>query len=131
MKVWRLLGDYNAETTTFSAVGGAVTSPYTPDFNGRLIALRTNTYRDAATTLIELIQFRLTCTTFVPNALEVGAHGGGLQTVPAIQTPNEDWPVDQRVQSGVPITIEARNITADTPVGVRSDIWGLFEVSGS
>jgi hypothetical protein len=130
-KVWRLIGDYNAESTTYSALAGSVSSPYTPDFNGRLIALRGVTYRDAATTLCELVEFKLTCTTFLPNTLEVGAVGGGLQTAPAFQTPPMDWPVDQKVMSGVPITIEGRNITADTPVGVRAALFGLFEVSGA
>jgi len=38
-----------------------------------------------------------------------------------------DWPVDQNVKAGVSVTIEARNMTADTPVGVDVVIYGIFE----
>lgn len=130
MKTWRLLGEYDGEATTYAALAGTVTSPYTPDFNGRLIGLRAIPNRSAATSLINHVEFRLTCTTFNPNVLEVGAQGSGLQTAPAIQANPIDYEVDQPVQSGVPITIEARNITADTPVTVSALLYGKFEVGG-
>lgn len=131
MKLWRLMADYNAETTTYSSAAGVVASPYTPDFSGRLIALRTGQNRDAVTTLQNLVQFRLSCTTFTPNTIECGHHGSGLQTAPTGLNGVEDYPCDQPVKSGVPITIEARNITADTPVTVRCPLWGYFEVTGA
>lgn len=129
MLLWRLLGEYDAETTTYSALaGGAGSSPYTPDFDGTLIGLRTIVSRDAATTLTNHVQFKLTCTTFNPNVIEVGAEGSGLQTAPALANQGMDWPVNQAVRSGVPITIEARNVTADTPVTNNVLIYGQFQV---
>ena len=127
MRYWRMMGEYNAETKTYSALAGTVTSPYTPDKTGRLIGLRTIVGADAVTSLIELVQFKLTCTTFNPNSLEAGAVGNGLATVSARHPMPLDWQVDQPVVAGVPITIEARNLTADTPVGVLVQLWGLFE----
>jgi len=128
MKVWRLIGEYDAESTTFGACAGASqTSPYTPDFNGRLIGLRSIMNRSAATSLINHVQFRLTCTTFNPNTIHAPAQGGGLQTAPALQPAPIDSEVDQPVQAGVPITVEARNVTADTPVSVSVLLYGLFD----
>jgi len=127
-KYWRLLGDYNAETTTYSACAGASqTSPYTPDKTATLVGLRPIVVADAATTLTEGVQFKLTCTTFDPNSIEVMAFGSGLDTVPALRVAPVDYSVNQPVKAGVPITVEARNITADTPVGVRVLLMGCFE----
>jgi len=129
MRTWRLLGQYDAESTTYTALAvSGMSSPYAPDFSGKLVGLRTVVNRSAASSLINHVEFRLTCTTFKPNAIEVGAQGSGLQTAPALQAEHMDWQVDQPVQAGVPITIEARNITADTPVTVSALIYGLFEV---
>ena len=132
MRTWRLLAEYDAETTTFSAAAGsAQASPYTPDFSGRLVALRTIIGGGAATSLVQHIIFRLTCTLFRPNVVHVGAQGSGLQTAPAVKTGEIlDWPVDQPVQAGVPITVEAMNEAgAETPVTVEAFLYGLFEVS--
>jgi hypothetical protein len=127
-KTWRLLGQYDAETTTYSAFAVAgMASPYTPDFNGRLIGLRMVINRSAATSLINHVGVKLTCTTFQPNVIEVGGQGSGLQTAPAMQAETLDWQVDQVVKAGVPITLEGRNITADTPVTVSALLYGLFE----
>lgn len=124
---WRLIGEYTDETKTFSALtGGAVTSPYTPDEDARLVGLRVVINRSAATSIINAVQFRLSCTTFKPNAIEVGGMGGGLQTAPAMQAETLDWSIMQPVKAGVPITIEARNITADTPITVSVLLWAKF-----
>jgi hypothetical protein len=129
MKFWRALGQYDAETTAYTALAvSGFTSPYTPDFNARLVGLRTIVNRSAATTLCNHVQFKLTCNTFQPNAIEVGAQGSGLQTAPANQPPEIDWAVDQKVQAGVPITIEGRCVTADTPITVSVMLYGLFEM---
>lgn len=131
MRVWRLLGHYNATTTTFSACAGALqTSPFTPDFNGTLINLRTINFGGAATTLTQHVLFRLTCTTFSPNELQVGAQGAGLQTAPAVSMgPVLDWAISQPVRSGVPIKVEGLNEAgAETPVTPEVGIYGLFEV---
>ena len=130
MKTWRLLGQYDAESTTYSALAvSGMASPYTPDFNGRMIGLRTVVNRSAATSLINHVEFRLTCTSFRPNVIEVGGQGSGLQTAPAVQAAHVDWEVDQPVQAGVTITIEGRNVTADTPVTVSALIYALFEAN--
>jgi hypothetical protein len=127
-RLWRLVAEYDAETATFSACAGAAqTSPYTPDFNGRLVGLRGIMNRAAATSLINHVQLRLTCTTFNPNTIHVGIQGNGIQTAPVSGPEAIDWQMDQAVQAGVPISIEARNVTADTPVGVSVLLYGLFD----
>lgn len=129
MRVWRLMGEYDAETTTFSALaGGGGGSPYTPDFSGKLVAIRTIVGREALTSVVNGVQFRIDCTTFVPNLLEFAAAGGGLQTATSPQPSPLDWPVNQRVQSGVPVNLNARNLGNYTPVTVSVFLWGLFEV---
>ena len=131
MRVWRLLGEYNSETTAYTECAGtAQTSPYSPDFDGRLIALRAIVGGGAATSLVNHIQFRLTCTKFRPNVIHCAAQGNGLQTATANVGEPLDWPVDQPVQSGVPITIEGRNVNAETPVTVDAMLYGLFETGG-
>lgn len=129
-RYWRMLGQYDAETTTYGSFAGTPASPYTPDEDSRLLALRTVVNRSAATSLINHVQIRLTCNTFKPNSIEIGAQGSGLQTAPALQsgeTATTDWQVDQMVKAGVPITLEGRNVTADTPVTVSVLVYGLFQ----
>ena len=126
-RYWKLIGQYNSETTAYTALAGTFgASPYTPTRDARLIALRVIVSNEDATTLVEGQQFKLTCDTFVPDSIEVGALGNGLHTAPAFPA-SMDWPVDQMVKAGVPITIEGRNITAETLVGVETNIWALFE----
>jgi len=128
MRTWRLLAQYDAETTTYSACAGTPASPFSPDFNGQLVGLRTIINRSAATSLINHIQYKLTCAAWRPNTLEVGAQGAGLQTALVAETGPMDWAVQQPVLAGVPITIEGRNVTADTPVTVSSLLYGCFDV---
>lgn len=124
---WRLLGLYNAETTNYSAcVGVAQTSPYTPDEDAKLVGLRVVVSADAVTTLTEAVQFRLTCTTFKPNSIEAVGQGIGLATAPRLGGLIIDYSVNQPVKAGVPVTVEARNVTADTPVGVSTLLMGKF-----
>ena len=126
-----LMGEYDAETKTWSAFAGTVSgmaSPFTPPNDGTLVGLRVIINSDAATTLIEHVQIRLTCAKFTPNCIEIAGQGNGLQTVPTqIHGETIDWPVNQPVQAGVPIALEGRNITADTPVGVSVLVYGIFE----
>lgn len=130
-RYWRCLGQYDAETTTYSALAVAgFTSPYTPDEDARLTGLRVMMNRSAATTLVNHTQFRLTCTTFKPNSIECGGQGAGIQTALVPQagaTATSDWDCDQPVKAGVPITIEGRNVTADSPVTVSVLLYGRFE----
>jgi len=133
MKCWRLLGHYDSTTTAYTECAGAKqTSPYNPDFSGTLIALRTHVPGGAATSLVQGVQFRLTSTSFLPNSIECGAQGSGLQTAPAVKTGEVmDWPVEQRVQSGVPIKVEGRNEAgAETVVTPEVFLWGYFSVGG-
>lgn len=129
MKGWRCLGRYDAETTTYSecAVSG-FTSPYTPEFDGKLSALRVMYCGGAATSLFDSVQFKLTCNTFKPNSIECGGMGTGIRTAPAFAVPPQDWVVDQPVKAGVPITIEGRITSAETNVTVDVGIWGMFEL---
>lgn len=125
---WEVLGEYDSETTSYTELaGGAGSSPYTPKIDARLRGLRVLVGSDAATSLTELVQFRLTCTTFKPNSIECVGNGSGLRTAPAFQLMPIDHVVDQEVKAGVPITIEGRNVTADTPVTNSVIVMGYFE----
>ena len=125
-KYWKLLGEYDAETSTYSALAGAnAPSPYTPSENAKLIGLRVIVSATAATSLTEAVQFKLTCSTFKPNSIEVGGQGNGLATAPRSELTPLDWAVEQTVQAGVPITIEAR-CTSGTPVTNNVQLWGCF-----
>lgn len=126
-KYQRLIAELTGEATTWEAAAGAgQTSPYTPDEDARLKGLRLMVGRTAATTLTGQVQVRLSCTTFKPNTIHVGAVGSGLQTAPAFPAPIYDFEVDQPVKAGVPITIESRCLVAND---VTNDImvFGFFE----
>lgn len=123
---WRLIGHYTGEAQTYEAFSGTFqTSPYTPDENAHLVGLRVMVAPEAATSLVEGVQIRLTSTTFKPNTIHVCAIGNGLATVPAIPAPVLDYQVDQPVQAGVPITIEGRHAVA-TAVTCNLMLMGLF-----
>jgi hypothetical protein len=125
-KYWRVIGHYNGEAQTYEALAGAFqTSPYTPDETARLIGLRIIPSAEAATSLTEGFQIRLSCTTFKPNTMHVAGSGTGLQTVPCASQGHIDFEVDQKVEAGVPITIEARHAVA-TAVTANIIIMGLF-----
>ena len=129
-KSWQLMAEYDAEDASYSAcAGGAGSSPYSPLVNGRLTAIRCVPNGESVATLMEHVQIKLSSPTFKPNTIEVGAQGCGLRTAPAFMGGGDklDWEVDQAVQVGAPITLEGRNVTADTPVGVSVLIYGLFE----
>lgn len=117
------LGIYDAETKTFS---GLATSPYSPTKSGRLVELIVVIGAAAATTLVEHVQFKLTCTTFDPNTIYAYGSGAGLRTAPAFPLVPSVTEVDQKIQAGVPITIEGRNLSADTLVGVEVYLYAKF-----
>jgi hypothetical protein len=126
-KYWRLLGDYNGEAQTYEAVAGALqTSPYTPDSDGKLKGIRVLVGGEAATSLVEGVQIRLSCTTFTPNVIHVAGNGNGIRTAPATPITPVDYEVDQPVKAGVPITVEGRHAVA-TAVTNHTLIMGLFE----
>jgi len=130
VRYWKLLGEYDAESTTFAAVLGTTSgakSPYTPKENARLVALRTQVSEVAVTSVVTHVQFRLTSSTFKPNTIECYAQGVGLHTAPLGTTDHKDFVVDQEVSAGVPIDIEARTAGAYASVTVEAFLWGLFE----
>jgi len=129
-RYWDLMGEYDAESESYTDFAGAHgSSPYRPAAKGRLLGLRVIPNREAATSLINGLAFKLTCTLWKPNAMVVGGVGSGLQTAPALQPPAFDFEVDQPVDTGVDITLEGKNCTSDTPVTVSALLWGYFEAT--
>ncbi len=128
MAKWsRVMGEYDAETQAFSAfAGGGGASPYNPDKEGVLKGVRLIVGSQAATSLVEGAIIRLTSTSFAPNMIEFAVQGNGLRTAPAAKPPIYDYPVDQPVKTGVPITMEGRNLVA-TAVTVSILLVGMFE----
>lgn len=126
-KYYRLVAHLQEETTTYAAAAGAMqTSPYTPPEDAKLTGLRLIVNRTAATTLLDGLQVKLTCTTFKPNSIEVATNGSGLQTAPAFAVEPIDFDVDQPVKAGVPITVESRNCNGSA-VTVDCFLMGRFE----
>jgi len=130
---WQVMGEYNAETTTFTAfAGGGGSSPYTPPVPGRLKGVRLLANRAAATSLINGVVVKMSCALFSPNAIEFAIVGGGLQTAPIAAIAQVDYQVDQPVAPGNPIKMEGKNISeTDTPVTVSIIVMGLFESGGN
>ena len=122
------MGEMVETAVTYGAVAGAAApSPYVPDVDANLIGLRVICGRQTASSLINDVQVRITCTTFNPNTMHVCAVGSGLQTAPA-ELPNAiDYDVNEPVKAGVPVTIEGRHTYANA---VTPDILivGLFEI---
>jgi hypothetical protein len=128
-RFWRLMGEMVETAVTYGPVAGAAApSPYVPDVDANLVGLRVLTSRQAATSLTNAQQIRLTCTTFNPNTIHIAALGSGLQTAPAQPPPNIDYDINQPVKAGVPITIEGRN-TYTGAVTPDTLILGLFEIA--
>jgi len=126
-KYWRLLGNYDGEGATYEALAGTLqASPYVPDEDARLIGLRLIIGGEAASSLVNNLILRLSCTQFKPNTIQVGGAGQGLRTAPAVPSPVYDFEVDQPVKSGVPITIEGRHATG-SPVTNNDLLFGLFQ----
>lgn len=126
-RFWRLIGEMVEAATTFGPVAGAAApSPYVPDIDAQLVGIRVIPGRQAATSLTNGFQIRLTCTTFLPNTIHIAAVGSGLQTAPAQEPVAIDFDVNQSVKAGVPVTIEGRNTYVGT-VTPDNLIMGLFE----
>lgn len=126
-KYTRVIGHYNGESQNYEALAGTFqTSPYVPDEKCRLKGIRVITNGEAATSLTEGVQYRLSCTAWKPNVLHIVGSGNGLRTAPAAPQPIIDYEVDQPCEPGVPITIEGRHVTA-TAVTHNSLLVGYFE----
>ena len=123
----RVIGHYDGEATTFEALAGAFqASPYTPDEDAKLVGIRLIIGGEAATSLVNNLMIRLTCTTFKPNKIEIAGGGCGIRTAPAQQPPVYDYDVNQPVRAGVPITLEGRHATG-SPVTNNTIVMGIFE----
>lgn len=124
------IGEYDAEATTWAAVLGTLSgykSPYTPLKTGRIRKLRIIFTGGAATQLIDHVQFRLKSAAW-PVDCVVGADGGGVHTNGIPYTaPSEEFDVDLPITAGVPVTIEGRNVTPQTPVTVSVMLYATIE----
>lgn len=124
MGYWKLIGVYDAETTTYSAFAGTNgASPYTPTSDGTIKILRAMESSQAVTTVMTHAQFKLTCDLWKPNSIEVGALGSGLHTAPRGKPTVIDWLVNLPIKSGVPVTLEGRISSAYTNVTTE---WALY-----
>jgi hypothetical protein len=125
------IGEYDSEAVaTWAALQGTVSgfkSPWTPLANGRIKKLRIVFAGGAATQLIDHVQFRLKSAAWPVESI-VGADGGGVHTNGIPYTaPSEEWEVDLPITAGVPITIEGRNVTVQTPVTVMVLLYATIE----
>jgi len=101
-------------------------SPYSPLLSGRLIQLKLVTYGSAVTALIEGLVAKVECAKWgVP--ITVATAGGGLRTAPAPPIPAGIQNCDAPITTGVQLTAEIKNVTADTPVTVEATLIGVFE----
>lgn len=126
-RYWRVIGHYTGEAQTFEALaGGFQASPYLVDEKCVLRAVRLICAPEAATSLVENYQIRLSCTTWKPNVMHVGGCGNGLATAPAIPAPVFDYECYQPCEPGVGITLEGRHAVA-TAVTANILVMGLFE----
>lgn len=124
---WRVIGHYAGEAQTYEALAGTFqASPYMPDEDAQLIGIRVIPCSEAATSLMEGFQIRMTSTTFKPNTIHVAGCGTGLRTAPAFPMPSYDYRVNQPVKSGVPITLEGRHAVA-TAVTANIIVMGEFQ----
>lgn len=126
-RYWRTIGHYNGEAQTFEALAGTFqASPYTPDEKCTLIGIRVIPAGEAATSLTEGFQIRLSCTGWKPNVMHVCGAGNGLRTAPATPQNIVDYEVSQPCEPGVPITLEGRHAVA-TAVTANILVMGLFQ----
>lgn len=129
MKYWKLMGHYNGESQTYEALaGGLASSPFSPDTDGRLIGIRLIPANEAATSLMEGFQIKLTSVAFTPNTIEVVGCGNGLATAPAAPKNVIDYEIDQPVKTTQKITLEGRHAVA-TAVTAAVFVMGLFSTA--
>lgn len=122
---------YSDEMASFIGAQVAYTamtgSPYSPLASGRLIQLKLLVYGSAATALIEGLVVKVESPSFSGVPVHVMAAGAGIRTAPAFPIPAGITNCDVSVQTGVPLTITIKNVTADTPVTVEATLIGVFE----
>jgi hypothetical protein len=121
------MGNYDGEAATYEAFAGALqASPYMPDENARLKGLRLIIGGEAATSLVNNVQIKITSNSFQPNTISIAGSGNGLRTAPAVGPCVFDFEVDQPVLAGVQITFEGRHGTG-SPVTSNVLVMGLFD----
>lgn len=127
-RYWQLIGDYNGEGTTWEALaGGFQASPYSPPAKGRIKGIRIIESAEAATSLTEGVEYRISCPLWTPNTLTFVGAGNGIDTALTPRSPGPmDYDIDQPVEPGTPITLEGRHAVG-TAVTHRSFVLGLFE----
>ena len=118
---WEEIATFTGVGTTYAACTG---SPYTPNVNGRLRAIKLAASGQAATSLLEGLDVKITAPGWGVD-LTVGAGGGGLRTAPAVPVAVAEFEVDLPVKTGVALTIQAKwNVTAVTP---NVSVFAAFE----
>ncbi len=111
----------NLTGTTYASATG---SKYTPVVDGRLRAVKIVTAGDSASSLMELLDVKLSSPEWGRD-LVVSQGGAGLRTAPAFGIENSTFECDLPVKASQGITLEARwNVTATSPHAV---VMGLFE----
>lgn len=126
-KYWQFMGEYDAVSDTWTDfAGGSGASPFKPVEDARMKGVRVCQNRDAATSLVDHVQVRMISPSFGPGIVDFGVQGSGLQTAPAFAAYN-DWECDLPVKGGNEITLQGRNIGADTQVTVSVVVYGYFD----
>jgi len=124
------MGVYSVEMGTYIGADKTLVpmtgSPFAPLANGRLVQLKLIVYGSAVTALIEGV------TVVVESAgwglpVTVSGAGAGIRTAPAFPIEPIIQNCDMPVKTGVNITCEIKNVTADTPVTVEATLIGVFE----
>lgn len=118
------MGTYIGAGKTFVAMTG---SPFAPLANGRLIQVKLLVYGSAVTALIEGVVATLSSPSFGGVPVTVGTAGSGIRTATIPAVPIGIQNCDVPVKVGVNITLQIKNVTADTPVTVEATLIGVFE----
>ena len=122
-----IYADEMATTTGVSTTHAAMTgSPYSPKTSGRLIQLKLIVAGDAVTSLLEMVEAKVSCPLWGVDSYVVTA-GGQIRTAPAFPIPVGVQNVDLPVRTGVDITCEYRHQTGATPVTPQIKLVGVFQ----
>lgn len=113
----------------FAGSSGAV-GPYTPKYNGRLVAVKLLWAGEAVTSLFENVRVELTCSIWMPNIIRVGLVGPNIRTAPAVPVQPESWDVDLAVVTNQGITAQYIYADAATPITCNLRVFGQFQVMG-
>ena len=122
---------YSVEMATYIGAGKtyvAMTgSPFAPLTNGRLVQLKLILYGSAVTALIEGVTILAECPAWGGVPVTISGAGARLRTAPAFPIEVIVQNCDVPIKTGVNITLQIKNVTADTPVTVEATLIGVFE----